>query len=158
MSQAQETAEHPYSVITTAKSASRPRPPGHPLNLPYNQFITDMVKSSPFFQSSLALSFQGTPPITTLSTNSPSPDPDKLFHHCIGKKSDTTRIYPTLPLELDSKFVVAPPPLFRDRNNDEKLQNWAKQRITKAYKITPVKKQRAQDLFKQSKIIFSVEI
>ena len=50
------------------------------------------------------------------------------------------------------------PPFFGDLNNVEQLHNWAKQRISKFYKITPVQKQRAHELLKQSKIIFSVEI
>ena len=40
----------------------------------------------------------------------------------------------------------------------EKLHNWATQRITKSYKIKSVQKQREQDLLKQSKISFSVDI
>ena len=39
-----------------------------------------------------------------------------------------------------------------------KLHNWAKQRISKSYKITPAQKHRAHELLKQSKITFSVEI
>ena len=35
--QAQETEEHPYSVITTTKSTDRPRPTGHSPHLPQNQ-------------------------------------------------------------------------------------------------------------------------
>ena len=45
-----------------------------------------------------------------------------------------------------------------DHNNGEQLQNWAKRRISKSYKITPVQKQRSHDLLKQSKITLSVEI
>ena len=71
----------------------------------------NIVNSSPSFQSSLPLSFPGTPPIITLSSNSPTPDPDQHFHHCIGKQPDTTRTYPTLPLKLDPKFVIPQPPL-----------------------------------------------
>ena len=118
----------------------------------------NIVNSSPSFQSSLPLSFTGTPPIITLSSNTPTPDPDQHSHHCIGKQPDTTRTYPTLPLKLDPKFIVPPPALFGDHNNGEQLHNWAKQRISKSYKITPVQKQRAHDLLKQSKITFSVEI
>ena len=118
----------------------------------------NLVNSSPSFQSSLPLSFSGTPPIITLSSNSPTPDPDQHSHHCVGKQSDTTRTYPTLPLKHDQKFVVPPFALFGDHNNGEQLHNWAKQRISKSYKITPVQKQRAHDLLKQSKITFSVEI
>ena len=97
-----------------------------------------IVNSSPSFQSSLPLSFPGIPPIITLS--SPTPDPDQYYHHCIGKQQDTTRTYPTLPLKLDPKFIVPAPALFEDHNNDEQLDNWAKQRTSKSYKITPVQK------------------
>ena len=117
-----------------------------------------IVNSSPSFQSSLPLSFTGTPPIITLSSNSVTPDPDQHFHHCIGKQPDTTRTYPTLQMKLDPKFIVPPPALFRDHNNSEQLHSWAKQRNSKSYKITPVQKQRAHDLLNQSKITFSVEI
>ena len=74
------------------------------------------------------------------------------------KHSDTTRTYPTLPLKLDPKFIVPPPALFGDDNNEEQLHNWAKQRKSKSYKTTPVQKQRAHELLKQSMITFSVEI
>ena len=50
------------------------------------------------------------------------------------------------------------PPPFGDHNNGEQLHNWAKQRISKSYTITPVQRQRAHELLKQSKITFSVEI
>ena len=116
----------------------------------------NVVNSSPSFQSSLPLSFLGTPPIITLSSN--SPDPDQHSHHCIGKQPDTKRTYATLPLKLDPKFFVPPPYLFGVDNNGEKLLNWAKQRIFKSYKITPVQRQRAHEILKQSKITFSVEI
>ena len=118
----------------------------------------NIVNSSPSFQSSLPLSCPGTPPIITLSSNSRIPDSDKHSHHCIGKQPDTTRTYPILPLQLDPRFIVPPPALFGDVNNGEKMHNWAKQRISKSYKITPVQKQRAHELLKQSKITFSVEI
>ena len=51
----------------------------------------NIVNSSPSFQNSLPLSFPGTPPIITLSSNSPTPDPDQHSHYCIGKQPDTTR-------------------------------------------------------------------
>ena len=38
------------------------------------------------------------------------------------------------------------------------MHKWAKQKISKSYKITLVQKQRAHELLKQSKITFSVEI
>ena len=79
----------------------------------------NIVNSSPSFQSSLPLSFTGTQPIITLSSNTPTPDPDQHSHHCIGKQPDTTRTYPTLPLKLDPKFIVPPPALFGDHNNGE---------------------------------------
>ena len=53
----------------------------------------NIVNSSPSFQSSLQLSFLGTPPITTLSSISPTTDSDQHSHHCIGKQPDTTRTY-----------------------------------------------------------------
>ena len=123
----------------------------------WNQFF-NIVYSSPSFQSSLPLNFPGTLPIITLSSNSPTLDPDQHSHHCIGKQPDTTRTYPTLPLKLDPKFIVPPPALFGDQNNGEQLHNWAKQRIYKSHKMTLVQKHRAQELLKQSKITFSVEI
>ena len=73
------------------------------------------------------------------------------------KQTDTTRPHTTLPLKFDTMFFVPPPALFGDHNNGEQLHNWAKQRISKLYKITPVQK-RALELLKQSKITFSVEI
>ena len=74
----------------------------------------NIVNSSPSFQNSLPLSFPGTPPIITLSSNSPTPDPDQHSHQCIGKQPDTTRTYPTRSLKLDPKFIVPPPALFGD--------------------------------------------
>ena len=74
--------------------------------------------------------------IITLSSNSPTLDPDQHSHHCIANQADTTRTYRTLLLKLD----------------------WAKQRISKSYKRTPVQKQTAQQLLKESKITFSIEI
>ena len=109
------------------------------------------------FQSSLPLNYTGTLPIITLNSNSSTTDPDQHSHHYIGKQPDTTRTYPTLPLKLDPKFIVSPPALFGDHNNGEQLHNWDKQRLSKSYKITPIRKQRAHDLLKQSKITFSVE-
>ena len=97
-----------------------------------------IVNSSPSFQSSLPLSFQGTPPIISLKSNSLTPDPDQPCHHCIGKQPDTAQIYPTLPLKLDPKFVVPPLALFGDHNNGDQLHNWAKQKINKSYKISSV--------------------
>ena len=85
----------------------------------------NIVSSSPSFQSSIPLSFPGTPPIITLSSNLATPDPDLHFHHCIGKHSDTTRTYPTLPLKLDPKFAVPPPALFGDHNNGVQLHSGA---------------------------------
>ena len=41
----------------------------------------NIVNSSPSFQSSLPLSFPGTSPIITLSSNSPTPDPNQHSHH-----------------------------------------------------------------------------
>ena len=123
----------------------------------WNHFF-NIVNSSPSLQSSLPLSFLGRPPIITLSSNSPTPDPDQHSHHCIGKQPDTTRTYPTLTLKLDPKFFIPPPTHFRDHNSGEQLHNWAKQRISKSYKTTPVEKQRAHELLKQSKILFSDEI
>ena len=117
-----------------------------------------MVNSTPSFQSSLPLCIKGTPPIITLSSNSPTPDIDQHSHHCIGKQPDTTKIYLTLPLKFDPRFVVPSPVLFGDHNNGEAQHNWAKQGISKSYKITPVQKQRAPELLKQYKNTFSVEI
>ena len=52
---------------------------------------SNRVNSSPSFQNSLQLSFQGTTPIVTLSSNSPKPDPDQHSYPCIAKYLDTTR-------------------------------------------------------------------
>ena len=108
----------------------------------------NIVNSSPSFQSSLPLSFPGTPAKITLSSNSPTSDPDQHSHSRIGKQPDTTRTYPNLTLKLYPKFIVPPPALFGDHNNGEQLQNWAKQRISKSSEITPVQKQRADKLLK----------
>ena len=121
-------------------------------NHSFNIFI-----SSSSFQSSLPLSFQGTPSIITLISNSPTPDPDQHSHQCTGQQPDTNRTYPTLPLKLGPNFF-SPPALFGDHNNGEQLHNWAKQRTSNSYKITPVQKQQAHEICKQSKITFSVEI
>ena len=118
----------------------------------------NIVNSSPSFQISIPLSFSGTTSVFNLSSNTPTPDPDQHYHHCIGKHPDTTRTYPTLLLKFDPKFIKPPPALFVDHNNGEQLHNWAKPRISKSNKITPVQKQRAHELLKQSKITFSVEI
>ena len=155
-----------FSSPTPLQIASNPfNPPQGPvtnierlLSQAHWNHSLNIVNSSPSFQTSLPLSFQCTPPIITLSSNSPTPDPDQHSHHCIGKHQDTTRTYSTLPLKLDPKFIVPPPALFGDHNNGEQLHNWAKQRISKSYKITPVQKQRGHDLLKQLKITFSVEI
>ena len=114
----------------------------------------NVVNSSPSFQNSLPLSFQGTTPIITLSTNSSTPDPDQHSHHCIGRHPDRT--YSTLPLKFDP--IYCPPVLFGDHNNGKQLHKWAKQRTSKLYKMTPVQQQRAQDLLKESKTTFPSEI
>ena len=116
-----------------------------------------IVNSSPSFQNSLPLSFPGTPPIITLSSNTLTPDPGQHSHHCIGKQPDTTRTYQTIPLKLDPKIIVPPAALVGDHNNSEHLHNWAKGGISQSHKITSVQKQRADELLKQSKITFSVE-
>ena len=102
----------------------------------------NIVNSSQSFQSSLPLSFQGTPIMITLRSNLPTPDIEQHSRHCIGKQPDTTRTYPTITLKLDPKFVVLALVLFGDHNNGEQLHNWAKPRISKLYKITQVQKQR----------------
>ena len=60
-----------------------------------------LVNSSPSFQSSLPLSYQGDRPIKTLNSNSPTSDADQFYHHCIGIQTDTTRTYTTLPVKLE---------------------------------------------------------
>ena len=72
----------------------------------------NVVNSTPSFQNSLPLSFQGKPPKITLSSNSPTPDIDQYSHHCNGEQPDTTRTYPSLPLKFDRKFVLPPPTQF----------------------------------------------
>ena len=74
----------------------------------------NIVNSSPSFQSSLPLNFQSKPPTIILCLKSPTPNPEQLPHHCFGKQPDTTKIYPTLPLKLDPKFVIRPPAVFGD--------------------------------------------
>ena len=103
-----------------------------------------IVNSLPSFQSSLPLSFPGTPPIITLSSNSPTPDPDQHSQDCIGKQPDTTRNSPTLSLKLDPKIIVLPLVRFGDHDNVEQFYNWAKQRIYKSYKMTPERKQSSR--------------
>ena len=155
-----------FSSPTASQIANNPfNPPQGPitnferlLSQAHGNHSFNIVNSSHSFQSSLPLSFLGTPPIITLSSNSPTPDPDQDSNCCIGKQTDTTRTYPTLALKLNPIFIVPSPALFGDHNNGEQLHNWAKQRFSKSYKKTPVQKQRAQELLKQSKITFSVEI
>ena len=48
----------------------------------------NIVNSSPSFQSSLPLSFQDTPPIIKLSSNSPTLDLDQRSYRYIGKQPD----------------------------------------------------------------------
>ena len=62
-----------------------------------------------------------------LSSNSHTPDLDQKSLHFIGKGPDATKYYPTLPLKLDTKFVIPTTALLGDHNNDEQLHNWAKQ-------------------------------
>ena len=129
-----------FSSPTASQFANNPfnPPPGQITN--FERLLSQahwnhsfhIVNSSPSLQNSLPLSFPGTPPIITLSSNSPTPDPDHHYHHCIGKQPDTTRTYPTLPLKLDPKFIV-PHPSFLE-NNGERLHNWAKQRISNRIK------------------------
>ena len=155
-----------FSSPTRSQIASKPfNPPQGPisnierlLSQAHWNHSFNIVNSSPFFQKSLPFSFQSTPPVIKLSSKSPTPKPDQHSHHCIGKHPDTTRTYPTLPLKLDPKFFVPSLASFGDHNNGEQQHNWAKQRVSKSYKITPVQKQRAHNLLKQSKITFSVEI
>ena len=108
-----------------------------------NHFF-NIVNSSLSFQSSLPVSVQGTPTVITLSSNSPTPDIDQHSYQCIGKQTDTTRTYPTLPLKVDPKLVV-PPDLFGDHKNGKQLHNWAKKENFKVIKITPVQIQRAHE-------------
>ena len=105
-----------FSLPTPSRIASDPlNPPQGPICIierllsqaHWNHSFV-IVNSSPSFQSSLPLSFQGAPPIITLSSNSPTPDPDQSSHHCIRKHPDTTRNYPTLPLKFDPKLVFPP--------------------------------------------------
>ena len=70
----------------------------------------NIVNSSPSFQSSLSLNFQGNPLLITLNCNSPTPDLDQHSHHCIEKKPDTTRTYPTLSLKLTQNLLSPIPP------------------------------------------------
>ena len=122
---------HSYNIVNSSPSLQSF--PGTLSQAHWNHSY-NIVNSSPSLQS-----FPGTPPIITLSSNSSTPDSDQHSHHCIGKQPDTTRTYSTLPLKLDPKFIVPSPALFGDHNNGEQLHNWAKQRISKSYKITPVK-------------------
>ena len=107
-----------YSSPTPSQIASSPfNPPHGPisnierlLSQAHWNHSFNIVNSSPSFQSSLPLNWQGTPPIITLSSNSPTPETDQHSHHCIGKHPDSTRTYPTLPLKFDPKFAVLLPP------------------------------------------------
>ena len=131
-----------FSSLTASQIANNPfNPPQGPITN-FERLLShahwnhsfNIANSSPSFQNSLPLSFPGTPPIITLSSNSPTPDPDQHSHHCIGKQPDTTKTYPTLSLKLDPNFFVPPPTLFGDHNNGEKLHNWAE----KEY-LSPIK-------------------
>ena len=98
----------------------------NPLNLPqgavtnFERFLSqadwnhsfNIVNSSASFQSCLPLSFPGTRSVITLSSNTPTPDPDQHSHHCIGKQPDTTLTYQTLPFDIDRKFIAPPTALF----------------------------------------------
>ena len=107
-----------FSLPTGSQTAN------NPFNLPQGQ-ITNFERllsqahwnhsfnidtSSPSFQSSLPLSFPGTPHIITLRSISPKPDLDHHSNNCIGKQPDTTRTYSTLQLKIDPKFIVPHPP------------------------------------------------
>ena len=83
----------------------------------------NIANSSPSFHNCIPLSFTGTPSVINLSSNTPTPDPDQLSHHCVGKYPHTTRTYPTLPPKPDTKFIVPPPALFGDHTNGEHLYN-----------------------------------
>ena len=155
-----------FSSPTASQIANNPFNPPQGQITKFERFLSqahwnhsfNIVNSSPSFQSSLPFNFSGTPPIINLSSNSPTPDPDQHSHHCIGKQPNTTQTYPTLPLKLDPKIIVPSTALFGDHNNGEQLHNWAKQRISKSYKTTPVQKQRAHGLIKESEITSSAEI
>ena len=105
---------HLFSSPTPSKIASKffnpPRGPVTKIDRLHSQanrnHSFNIVNSSFSFQSSLALSLQGIPSLITLRSNSPTPDFDQHSHQCIGKQTDTTRTYPTLPLKLDPKYVV----------------------------------------------------
>ena len=79
------------------------------------------VNSSPSFQNSIPLNFQGSKSIITLSSYSPTPDPDQHSHHCMGKYPGTTTTYPTLPLKLNPKFIFPPLALFGEHNDGKQL-------------------------------------
>ena len=127
-----------FSSATPSQFANNPfNPPQGPisniqrlLSQAHWNHSFNIVNPSPSFQGSLPLIFHGTPPIITLSSNSPTPDPDQHPHHCIGKQPGTKRTYPTLPHKFDPKFLVHALALFGDHNNGEQLHYWAKQRIT----------------------------
>ena len=155
-----------FSSPNAAQIANNPfNPPQEPitniehlLSQAHWNHSSNIVNSSRSFQCSLPFNFWVHQPIITLSSNSPTPDPDQYSHHCIGKKPDTTRPYPTLSLKLDPKCIVSTSHLFGDHNNGKQLHNWSKERISKSYKITQVQKQRAHKSLKQSKTTFSVGI
>ena len=143
-----------FSSLTASQIANNPFNPPQGQITNFERLLSqahrnhsfNIVNSSASFQSSLPLNFPG---IITPSSNSQTPDPDQHSHQCIGKQPDKTRTYPTIPLKLDPNFIVPPPALFGEHNNGEQLHNWAKQRISKSYKITPFQKQRAHKLLKQ---------
>ena len=83
-----------FSSPTASRIASSPfNPPQVPvtnierlLSQAHWNHSFNIVNSSPSFQSSVPLSFQGTPAIITLSSISPRPDLDQNPRHCIGKQ------------------------------------------------------------------------
>ena len=93
-----------FSSPTTSQIANNPFNPPQGQTTKFESLLSqahwnqsfNIVNSSPSFQRSLPLSFQGTLSIITLSANSPKPDLDQNSPHCIGKQPDTTRT--SLPL------------------------------------------------------------
>ena len=84
-----ESISSQFSSPTASQIANNPfNPPQGPitnierlLSQAHWNHSFNIVNSSPSFQSSLPLSFPGTPPIITLSSNSPTPDLDQHSHH-----------------------------------------------------------------------------
>ena len=102
-----------FSSPTASQIANNTFDPQQILNAGYHKqlgitFLTLSIHQL-FFKAHYHSEFS-TPPIITLSSNSPTPDTDQYSHHSIGKQPEKKQTYPTLPLKSDPKFIVPQPP------------------------------------------------